>query len=365
MQIIVALLTLSVIILVHELGHFIAAKLSGVWVEEFGIGLPPRIWGKKIGKTIYSVNWLPIGGFVRLHGEDPKQKVTDPKRSFSQKNAFQKIFIALSGVFMNYVLAVFAFSLIFGQTGISRGVIVDEVLPDFPAVKAGIHIGDEIIRVGEREVSYTDEFPFLLSRYFGESTEIQIKRNIDGQIIEETLKVDLSDYEFGGPGTFGVFFGPRETLDTPLWQKPIFVYHGIRKANEWLARIAESTVFVFRSLLQGKGVEGLAGPLGIVAVTSEVAKYGFYAVAEFAAIISINLALLNLIPFPPLDGSRVVFVAIESFFGKKLIPKVESAIYTTGFVILLSLVVLLTAQELPKLISAGSISGFVESIIGE
>src|SRR3989338_2706897 len=152
---------LAVLIFVHEFGHFIAAKRSGVRVDEFGFGFPPKIWGKKIGETIYSINLLPFGGFVRLHGENSDESLADPKRAFLTQSKKKRSIIILAGVFMNFVLAVVAFSLVYSFTGIPKEtgrVKAVEIRPDSPAANSGIEIGDVVIKVDQNAVTTNEEF---------------------------------------------------------------------------------------------------------------------------------------------------------------------------------------------------------------
>ncbi len=184
------LISFSILILVHEFGHFIVAKKRGVWVEEFGLGLPPRIWGKKIGDTIYSINWLPIGGFVRLHGEEEGQAVTDPSRSFLKKGKLTKIAITIAGIVMNLILAVVAFAIVYSVNGIETGKVDVKFLnvaANSPAEYGGAKVGDVVKKVGDKEVSSSDQFKTLVGDAKGRQVKVEIQREENGQMVTKVI----------------------------------------------------------------------------------------------------------------------------------------------------------------------------------
>src|SRR5260221_3691984 len=173
------ILAFSALIILHEFGHFIIAKISGVWVEEFGLGLPPRIFGKKIGDTIYSLNWLPIGGFVKLHGETSGDEVVYPERAFTEKRKLTKIAITLAGIVMNFILAIFCFAIVYSITGIETNIIdvkIIAVTNDSPAAAAGILSGDIIKDVAGNKITSTDNLKGEIDNYKGKRVTIYIER---------------------------------------------------------------------------------------------------------------------------------------------------------------------------------------------
>lgn len=358
--IVIALLVLSILILVHELGHFLAAKISGVWVEEFGIGLPPRVWGKKIGDTIYSVNALPFGGFVRLHGETTEDEVKVPEKSFLNKSAGARIFIALAGIVMNFVLAILAFTIIFYVTGLFRGVEIVEIIPDSPAATAGLEVGDKVLKVGTKKITNPDYFGEIIAGNIGQTINFDINR----AGTDKTFEITLRDSFDNDKGALGVVYRPAEIYHPPWWQSPfVYSYEAILKTYDYSERIFAGFGIIFGQLFGGHVPEGVAGPVGVTAIVAEVTRLGIIPLLEFVGIISINLALLNLIPFPALDGSRVMFVVLESLIGKSMVYRIESRAHTIGMSLLLILLLLLTISEVPKLFSASSLTSFVDSII--
>lgn len=357
----IAIFALTILILVHEIGHFVAAKLVGIWPEEFGIGLPPRVWGKKVGETIYSINALPVGGFVRLHGEDPQEKAKYPDRSFQGKSPLARIFVAVAGVFMNFVLAIVFFAIIFGFTGIPKGVKTVEVASESPAAAAGIEKGDEFLSVDGIKIDDNSTFPILISEKAGKEITVKIK-TAEGKVVEKQIIVRSQPPK--DEGLLGIVYAPVSIYRPPTWQAPfVYTYYAAVKTIDFSGKILAGIGMIFGSLLGGQVPAGVAGPFGVTAITAEVARLGMLPLMEFMAIISINLGLINLMPFPPLDGGRILFIAVEGIFGKKVLPRAETIINTAGLVILVGLMIIITASEIPALLSAGSLSAFVEGLI--
>lgn len=359
--IILALFVLSTLVVIHEFGHFIAAKLIGVWPEEFGIGLPPRAKGKKFGETIFSINWLPLGGFVRLHGESGDAKITKPERAFVNKSKAARAFVAVAGIIMNFWFAWVCFTLMFVLTGIPRGVAVEEVEENSPAQVAGILPQDKIFQINGKEIIGTEEFLLEIRQNRGKEITLGVMREEE----MKTLPVSVRSQVEEGQGFTGITYDivPVE-VERP---NPVnVVYYGARETWKWTKFTVEAIVSIFSSLGQGQMPQGLAGPFGVTLTIAEVIRYGIVALLSFTGIISVNLALVNIIPFPPLDGSRVVLLGVEAFVGKKRLEKYEAKVLNAGMIFLLGLILLLTLSEIPKLISVGgSITGFVNTLLVE
>lgn len=361
--ILLAIADLSFLVLVHEFGHYIVARLMGIWVEEFGIGLPPRVRGKKIGQTIYSINALPLGGFVRLHGESSDMKVSKPDRAFMNKSKPARAAVALAGIFMNFVLAALCFSAIFWFTGIGRGVEVVDIVDGSPSHASGLYAGDIVLSANDFQFTDSQDFPYYLEEHAGQRVVLTIEREVDGEKAVIDLPVDVRSEPKKNEGYIGAVFSSISVYEPPVWQRP-FVYtkYGLKDSYRWTKRITVGMGKLVKQLASGSSA-GVAGPLGVTLTFAEAIKYGFVTTLNLTAIISINLAILNLVPFPPLDGSRVLLLIVEIFVGKKMVQKYEAKIYTIGMVILLLFIVLVTATEIPKLIHASSIGEFVESIL--
>lgn len=366
-SVLVFLAVLSVLILVHELGHFIAARKFGVWVEEFGFGLPPRILGKKIKGTIYSLNLLPFGGFVKLHGENNEGEIKNSKLAFLSKSKKVRTLIVIAGVLMNFVLAFVAFSVVYTFSGIPKktnNVRVIEVSSASPAQEAGFIVGDVIKKIDGEEVSDTTGFISLVEKNKGKKVEIEVSRKKDGEEITKKLKAIPREISPQGEGPLGVVISSAEIYYPPLLLRPFYgAYYGSREGVFWGRNVILGLSSTVAQLFKGKAPSDIAGPVGIFAVTSETARYGVLAVINFVGILSINLAVLNIIPFPALDGGRLLFIFLEKLLGRKVLPKLEATIHTVGMIILLVLILAITVSDVRKLISAGSISNFLENIV--
>lgn len=364
-SILVFLVVLSVLILVHEAGHFIAARRAGVWVEEFGVGLPPRLVGKKVGETIYSINLLPFGGFVRLHGENTAKGLTKPKRAFLNKDKRKRVSIIVAGVLMNFILAIGAFALVYFFTGVPRegkNVRVVGVSQDSPAHEAGLVTEDIVRLIGGENIASVEHFIDVVEKHKGELISLGIERKGEEGLREFSLTPREKPPE--GEGPVGVAITAVEIYYPPIWQRPfVGVYYGFREAIFWGGAVIAAFAKIITDLFSGVFPKDIAGPVGIFAITSEAASFGILAVINFVGILSVNLAILNLLPFPALDGGRLLFIGIESVFGRKIVPKVEAVIHTVGMVILLMLLLAITVHDVRRLISAGSISQFLDSAL--
>lgn len=363
LTIIVFILILSILVFVHEFGHFTVARLFGVHVEEFGFGLPPRAIGKKIRGTIYSLNWLPIGGFVKLAGEDAedidreKHSVkTKQGRShyFWAKSKKERIAILLAGVTMNFILAI-------GITGflLSRGIVeqtprvrVETVVAQSPAQAAGILVGDVIKSVTvttnrkKEEVRPTkpEMVVAAVNAHKGEPIVMTIERK--GLVMSISMIPRVNPPV--GQGALGVQLNNYERHVYPwreIPQKSIEVTFS--RAYQMLYSMGNMLV----RLVTGQTVksEEVSGPVGIAKVVGDSMKYGWEAVLEIVSILSLNLAILNVLPFPALDGGRILFVILEKL-GKKARPQVERMIHQIGMMILLGLLLLITFNDILRII---------------
>jgi regulator of sigma E protease len=342
-------LVLSFLVLIHELGHFTAAKFFGVKVLEFGFGLPPKIFGFKRGETIYSVNALPIGGFVRLYGEeenDLKDNKNEAKRAFYSKPPLQKLTIILAGVFMNFVLAIIIISFIFTQGVYVLGtrVYVENVASRSPAKLAGILKGDQVAKIGENKIESTDDLIFAAKKYAGQFVVIAIIRKVGSEEQNLVYKLVPRKNPPKGEGALGVSVSNLEFKKYSFWQAP---YYGIIETMKMTWLTAKGIVDIFGRLIMFREVpKEVAGPVGIARLVGQAVNYGFMAVLQLMGLLSLNLAVINVFPFPALDGGRLMFVLIEIVTRRRINPKFEAIVNTVGFFILIGLILLITRNDL-------------------
>jgi len=351
----VFVLILSVLILIHEFGHYIAAKKNGVYVEEFGFGLPPRAWGKKIGETIYSLNWLPFGGFVKLLGEEEHEMVGKKlpknmkKRTFASKKPWQKTMIITAGVFMNFMLGWAIISYLFTQ-GVpvpSDKLIVSQVVEKSPAKLAGLQKNDLLINFFQNgyeiPVKNNEDFVNNAKKFAGKEISLRIKRDNQYKYILVTPRINPPK----GQGPLGIVISSYEIKKYSIYEAP---FKGLVESYEITKSIVKEfakTVYKFITF-QKMDVE-VSGPVGIAKITGDAVEVGPQAVLQLLAILSLNLAVINILPFPALDGGRLVFVFYEWIFRKKANAKFEQRLNLVGFAILLTLIVVVTISDIIKL----------------
>jgi len=364
-SILVFLAVLSILIIVHEFGHFWVAKKNGIWVEEFGFGLPPRIYGKKIKDTIYSINLFPFGGFVRLHGELTNDGVTKKDKAFLTKPLLVKTAVIVAGVVMNFLLAIVAFGIVYSYTGIPRDtkiVKVLEIATNSPAQLAQILVGDIVKKVDGETVTSVSGFVSKIEGKKGKKVKLELVSTPNEP--SRTVTIIPRTNPPAGEGPLGVAITNTETYFAPIWQRPFLgAYYGTKEALFWGKNVVGGFVNIFTELFHGRSPKDVSGPVGVFAITTQVAKSGILPLINLIGIISVNLAILNIIPFPALDGGRLLFIIIEAVLGKKVAPKIESVIHGIGMVVLLLAILAITIKDIRGLISAGSISGFLDNMI--
>ncbi len=343
---------LSLLILVHEGGHFLAARRAGVLVEEFGFGLPPRILGKKIGETIYSLNALPFGGFVRLYGEE-EVVGRNKKRAFSHQSPPVRIGILSAGVVMNLLLGAIAFCLVYSFLGIpekANQVKVEAVLPNSPGQEAGLRGGDIVDRFNGHKVKDNKTFINLTNQFLGKQVRLDIIRKGGKERASVTVIPRATPPKDEGP--LGIVISDTKVQFYPIyWLIPRAIYSGFLEAFYWTKEIVVSLWNLAVSVLMGRGTMkmDIAGPIGIYQITGEVAKTGIWSLAQLVGILSINLAVLNIIPFPALDGGRVAFVLSEKFIGKAKRQRIEGWANRLGMAVLLVFILLVTINDVRRM----------------
>ena len=346
--ILIFLIMLAVLILAHEFGHFAAAKLSGVKVLEFGLGFPPKILSFKRGDTIYSLNAVPLGGFTKMLGEE------DPQfpGSLASKSVPIRIVVLGAGSAMNFILSVllFALSYIIPHTAHLEKVLIEEVNAGSPAQMAGIEAGDTLLQVNGRDMKNRRDVSYSVQLNLGSEVKYLIQKP-DGTKKDIWLTARWNPPP--GEGATGIKIKGVDTTTiteaVPFWKAiPDSVVHCweilVLFKNEAVSWFVRGTAPMF------------TGPIGIAQVTGEVAKSGFASLLEFTAIISINLAIINLLPFPGLDGGRLIFVFLEFIRrGRKVSPKKEGMVHLAGFLILITLIIIISYFDIIRMIEGGSL----------
>ena len=347
------ILILGILVLAHELGHFITAIKLGVEVEEFGIGFPPRIIAFRRKGIIYSINWIPIGGFVKIKGESGEE-ADDPK-SFANQKTWKKSIILSAGVLMNLLVA-FIFLSVGFFIGLpqaldtdmpldnvhDRHVMIMEVAPNSAAEDIGLQIGDNLVSINNNEIVDSEIVYELLQENNDGELSLVIERN--KEMLEFTTQA--RPIEEGGGPVLGVGM-----LDTGIVSYGFFesIWQGAKGTWLMTGRIFSAFYNLFVDLFTtGKLSPGLAGPVGVAIITGQVVQLGFVYILNFAAILSLNLAVLNILPFPALDGGRLLFVWIEKLRGKKISQKAEAMIHNSGFVFLMVLILFITWRDFAK-----------------
>ncbi|MBA3047725.1 RIP metalloprotease RseP [Patescibacteria group bacterium] len=391
LTIITFIIVLGVLVFVHELGHFLAARKFGVKAEEFGFGFPPRMFGvykDKQGKwkrviggkevkdapgTIYSLNWIPIGGFVKIKGEDAagdgsivggSRDTSEDKNSCQQeleqdslvnKPIWQRAIIMSAGVTMNIVLAaaLIIFGLSIGMPQVLDGIHpkaqisdkkiqVVQVYPDSPASQAGIIIGDAIISINNvRFVNY-EELQKFVDENQGKELDYIIGRDSDEMLIAITPEI-RQETSMGG---IGIAIAETGIVKYPWY---LAIAEGVKTTVFLTWAIIAAFYELFKGLIAGHGLSAdIAGPVGIAALTGQMARMGFVYVLQFAALLSINLAIINFLPFPALDGGRVLFLFLEKIKGRPVKRELEAAIHQAGLILLMLLVLVVTFKDVAR-----------------
>lgn len=366
------LLILSFLVIIHELGHFIMALWMKIRVEEFGIGYPPRAKVLFHWRNIpFTLNWLPFGGFVKMEGEDGAEEATEKTekklrhekfaeyKPFYERSKRARLTVLFAGVVMNFIFGLLAFTVIYTKVGIPELVTeprIAEVSENSPAQQAGLQAGDVLTEFWVKEENQNDVYSVTTSQDF-----IQQVRNFEGETLvvsylrdgaEQTVEVYVRTPEERqeGQGAVGVAFDSFHYVFYPWWQMPFRgMWVGIQQSIGLSMMIVKAFGDIFVQLFTaGKVPEGVAGPVGIVhqAAKMELFKEGWLVVLNFAAMLSINLAILNVLPIPALDGGRAAFVLLETVIGKQRREKIEQKMNYVGFAVLLGLIGIITLKDI-------------------
>lgn len=369
---IIFIVILGILIFVHELGHFVTARRNGIKADEFGFGFPPRlfglyrneqsgrtefVWGNKeivSRNTVYSFNWIPLGGFVRIKGENGAEK--NEADSFASKSAWVRIKVLAAGVIMNFILAwaLFSFGFILGTPeaidpsvvgGQSSKIQISQVIADSPASVMGLQVGDEILKKqnGVRFESVKDVQEYINSKK-GQALELKIKRGEQVLNLRGMPREDAAT----GRGLLGVSLVQTEIMKYTWFES---LWKGTEAVFNLIVLMLTSLFEIIKNLIVGNGVTAdVAGPVGIAMLTKQVATLGLVYVLNFIAILSVNLGIVNALPIPALDGGRILFILIEKIKGNPVTQRTEQLFHTIGFALLILLMIAITFRDVAKII---------------
>lgn len=367
MSIIIFIVVLVALIIVHEFGHFIAAKKLGMRVDEFGLGFPPRLWSKKKGETTYSINAIPAGGFVSIFGEDSGEDIQnspDKNRAFSNRPRWAQAITLFAGVFFNVLFAWVLFSLVFsvgmqvpstysspfGQVQ-NQNVTITDTLKNSPAKKEGLKKGDVITKLSTEQKSLSDislkKVQSFISANKDKEITVTYKRDGELKTAEVEPQIGLKGIK-DGKQAIGIMMMERGTVQL---SPPLAIVEGARFTGHITYKIGDSFYNLISDAISGEGgLSQVAGPIGIIKFISKAYQQGFTNLLTFVAFISINLAIINLIPFPALDGGRLLFLGIEGTRRRNIKPQVTRTANFIGLVLLLLLMLVVTYNDIIRLL---------------
>ena len=336
MSIIVSILVFSVVIIIHELGHFITAKLSGIKVNEFSIGMGPKIIGYTKNETLYALRALPIGGFVAMEGEDEE---SEREGSFNSVPVQNRIMVVIAGALMNMLLGFSVLCiLVSGQEAITSRT-VSSFYEGAMTQQTGLMVGDEIIAINGRKCYIANDVIYEFARTQNGTADFTVMRN--------GVKTELKNVTFD---TYEDENGIKQmVIDFTVFPVENNFTNMVKEALNWTISIARMIFLSLVDLVTGNvAINQMSGPVGIVSVVSDAVSYGIEPVLSILAMITINLGVFNLLPFPALDGGRLVFLLIELVTGKRVPQKYEAAVNGLGMIILLGFMVFVTFSDITK-----------------
>ncbi|KKQ35532.1 MAG: hypothetical protein US51_C0003G0017 [Microgenomates group bacterium GW2011_GWA2_37_6] len=367
LTILVFIVMLSVLVLIHELGHFLVAKKFGIKVEEFGFGFPPRVWGKKIGETLYSINLLPIGGFVKLFGEDEagsgrikpsvvssqKSEVDEIHRAFFARPIWQRALVVIAGVVMNFLLAVLIITYLFTFEGVptpGNQIVISEVVKSSPADLSGLKKNDLVLKINNIDIHNTNALILETRKRLGEKINIQVRR---GNEVKTIWVVPRKDYP-KNQGPMGIAIS--QNIEVRKYPFPQSLYYGTYQAlNDSYLTVAGFKNVIIDIFTRFTVPAGVAGPIGMAQLTGEFVKAGPLAVLSLMYVLSLSLAVLNILPIPALDGGRFFFILVEAVTRRKVNPRFEATAHAVGIALLLTFMALVSYKDIIRIISGQSI----------
>lgn len=346
------IIVLGVLVFIHEFGHYITAKKSDIMVSEFALGFGPKLIYKKVGETLYSIRAIPLGGFCNMVGEFPADDSMSEKerevydqakaegRLFNQKSALKRLAVIFMGPIMNFFLAALIFILAFAVFGVptstTEEAVLGEVIPEQPAAEAGLRANDRILSINDVEVNSWSQMAELIRENTGNQIRIRYQRNDEAaEVLITPVQSEENDY-----GVIGIY--PQ------LIRENISFVRSIPLGLQQTYQVIKLTITGFAQMFSEGSTEDIGGPIMIASIIGEAARVGILNVLNWTAIISINLGIINLLPFPALDGGRIFFIIVELIRGKAVDPRKESYVHMIGFAILILLMIFIIYNDLMR-----------------
>ena len=323
------------LITVHELGHFLAAKGTGMLVTEFSIGFGPKLFQKKVGETLYSLRLCPLGGYNRIAGMEPGEAVTP--RGFNGRPLWARMLVILAGPFMNFLLPFLLFFGIFAVSGLTLPVnkpVVGSLMEGYPGAAAGLQAGDRLVSINGRKLEKWNDINSLVQENGPKPGKVVIRR--DGREMTLTLQPRFD----GDSKRFLIGVRP------PLEHRQLSLWESLKTAGLALGKTTVAMVDGLRKMITGKVRADIAGPIGVAHMAGDVAAQGAVPYLEFMAFLSLNLAVLNLVPIPALDGGQFLVLVVEGLLGHALAPKAKEIIQMIGVACIVALTIFATMHDL-------------------
>lgn len=354
MSLVYFIAVLSVLVLAHEFGHFITAKRLKVHVQIFSLGFGPKLWSVKKDETEYRLSAIPLGGYVKMAGDEPTERLEGKPYEFLSRSAGDRFKIIFAGPALNYILAFAIFSVIFMFGSPTLTTEVGGFLKDYPAEKAGILVGDKILTVDGKSVKYWEDMTALIHKHSGGSIKISLDRK--GAIVEKDIApmVRKTKDIFGKETTLTLIgVSPSQKIESVKYG----FFASLRMGANKLVTLTVVTYKALWAVMTGSlsVKESMTGPIGIFVVTGQAAKMGLIYIFHLMGILSASLAIFNLLPLPILDGGHILFLAIEKVRGKPMSLKAQEAIANVGVALLILLTVFIFYNDIVKFGIAGKI----------